>query len=303
MPTASPRLFCFGLGYTARVLARRLQAKGWTVAGTVRGEDAAEPLRAEGFEVHLFDRDHPLAAGALAGATHLLSSVPPDAAGDPVLDGAGRAVAAIAPSLAWAGYLSTTGVYGDAGGARLDETSPCRPTQARSKHRLKAEQAWARVPGLALHIFRLAGIYGPGSSVFDKVRAGRVQIIDKPGHRFGRVHVDDIATVLEASIAKPNPGAVYNVTDDEPAEPAAVTAFACDLLGVPVPDAVPFEEAEATMSPMQRTFWADDRLIDNSRIHAELGVRLAYPSYREGLRAVLKAEGRQAGTKAPVSGS
>lgn len=292
MLSAAPRLFVFGLGYTARVLARRLQARGWSVAGTVRGADGAAALEAEGFEVHLFDRGHPLDPAVLAGTTHLLSSVPPDEDGDPVLDGAGQALARIAPALAWAGYLSTTGVYGDAGGARVFETSPCRPTQPRSQRRLKAERAWAHVPGLGAHIFRLAGIYGPGSSVLDKVRAGRVHIIDRPGHLFGRIHVDDIASVIEASMAKPNPGAIYNVTDDEPAEPSAVTAFACGLLGVPAPGAVPFDEAAATMSPMQRSFWADDRLIDNSRIHTELGVRLAYPSYREGLRAVLTAEER-----------
>lgn len=289
MPT-TPRLFVFGLGYTARVLARRVQARGWTVAGTVRGGDGVAALEAEGFEVHLFDRDRPLDPAVLAGTTHLLSSVPPDGDGDPVIDAAGDALARIAPGLAWAGYLSTTGVYGDAGGARVSEASPCHPTQTRSIRRLKAEQAWAAVPGLGTHIFRLAGIYGPGSSVLDKVRAGRVQIVYRPGHLFGRIHVDDIATVIEASMAKPHPGAIYNVTDDEPAEPSAVTAYACALLGVETPKAVPFDIAQETMSPMQRTFWADDRLVDNARIHAELGVTLAYPSYREGLRAVLEAE-------------
>lgn len=286
----SKRLFCFGLGYTARVLARRLLDKGWRVAGTVRGDDGRAELEALGVDVHLFDRETPLAPGALDGATHLLSSVPPDADGDPVLDVMGGAVAAAAPALAWAGYLSTTGVYGDTGGRTVDETAPCHPTQARSVRRLAAERAWSAVAGLPLHIFRLAGIYGPGSSVLDRVRAGRTQRIDRPGHRFGRIHVDDIATVLEASIARPNPGAIYNVTDDEPAEPAAVTAYACALLGVPVADAVPFAEAEAGMSRMQRTFWNDNRLVDNTRLHTELGVALACPTYREGLRAVLAAE-------------
>jgi nucleoside-diphosphate-sugar epimerase len=290
MSARPPRLFCFGLGYSASVFARRLRADGWTVAGTVRSDETRAALEADGIAVHRFDRDHPLGAEVLAGTTHLLSSVPPDKDGDPVLDAIGPAIAELAPSLAWAGYLSTTGVYGDTGGQAVDETAPCHPTQERSKRRLAAERAWLAVAGLPIHIFRLAGIYGPGSSALDKVRAGRTRRIAKPGHRFGRIHVDDIATVLQASIARPDPGAIYNVTDDAAAEPADVTAFACELLGVPVEDAVPFDEAEQDMTPMQRTFWADNRVIDNTRIHEELGVRLAYPTYREGLSAVLAAE-------------
>lgn len=286
----SHRLFCFGLGYTARALVRRLMAKGWSVGGTVRDPAEADTLRADGVDAFVFDRDRPLAADALSGTTHLLSTVPPDAEGDPVLDIAGVAIAAIAPTLAWAGYLSTTGVYGDTGGKAVDETAPCHPTQTRSIRRLAAERAWAAVPGLKPHVFRLAGIYGPGSSVLDRVRAGRTQRIDRPGHKFGRIHVEDIVSVLEASMTRPNPGAVYNVTDDEPAEPATVTAYACELLGVPVPGAIPFAVAEAGMSRMQRTFWNDNRLIDNTRLHDELGVTLAYPTYREGLKAVLAAE-------------
>lgn len=284
------RLFCFGLGYSARVLATRLAAKGWTIAGTVRREDNRADLQAEGFDVHVFDRDNALKAHALDGTTHLLCSVPPDADGDPVLDGMSDAIQALAPALTWAGYLSTTGVYGDTGGAVVTEAAPCQPNQQRSIRRLAAEQAWLSVPSLPIHAFRLAGIYGPGSSALDRVRAGRSQRIDKPGHKFGRIHVEDIASVLEASMAHPNPGAIYNVTDDEPAEPSDVTAYACTLLGRPVTDAVPFAEAEKTMSAMQRTFWADDRWVDNTRLHEELGVHLAYPNYREGLKAVLAAE-------------
>ena len=229
------RLFCFGIGYSAGVLARRLMAAGWSVAGTCQGGERRDELIAQGIDAYLFDRDRPLAdpAGALAGTTHLLCSVPPDAAGDPVLDLSGPTLATLG-ELQWAGYLSTTGVYGDTGGLPVDETAPLVPTSERSRRRVAAETAWrslGRDHGLPVHVFRLAGIYGPGRSVLDKVRDGSVQRIDKPGHAFGRIHVDDIAAVLMASMTKPDPGAVYNVCDDEPAPPAEVAGFACDLLG------------------------------------------------------------------------
>lgn len=295
MASEPSRLFCFGVGYSAGVLARRLIAAGWSVAGTCQSAERRDELIAQGIDAHLFDRGRPLAdpAGALAGVTHLLSSVPPDAEGDPVLDGHGPALAALG-GLRWAGYLSTTGVYGDTGGAPVAETAPLAPTSARSRRRVAAETAWralGRDHGIAVHVFRLAGIYGPGRSVLDKVRDGSVQRIDKPGHAFGRIHVDDIAAVLSASMAKPDPGAVYNVCDDEPAPPAEVAAFACDLLGVVPPPVVPFTAAAPTMSPMALSFWHDNRRIDNGRIRRDLGVRLIYPTYREGLRAVLAAGG------------
>lgn len=296
-PTAPhrPRLFCFGLGYSAGVLARRLAAAGWSVAGTCQSPARRDELIADGIEAHLFDRGRPLAdvGGAFNGVTHLLNSVPPDADGDPVLAAHGPALAAI-DGLRWAGYLSTTGVYGDTGGAMVDETAPLVPTSVRARRRVDAEAAWLalwRDRGLPVHVFRLAGIYGPGRSVLDKVRDGSAQRIDRPGHAFGRIHVDDIATVLIASIARPDSGAIYNVCDDEPAPPAEVTAFACDLLGIAPPPLVPFAEATAAMSPMALSFWRDNRRVDNTRIKADLGVRLAYPTYREGLRAVLAAEG------------
>jgi nucleoside-diphosphate-sugar epimerase len=283
-----PRLFCFGLGYTALALARRLMAEGWQVAGTTRGADRRASFAAEGAEIHLFGRDQPLtdAAAALAGTTHLLTSIPPDEIGDPVLD-CHLADLRRCASLQWIGYLGTTGVYGDRGGAWVDESAPVAPTMARTRRRAAAEDRW-RASGLPVHIFRLAGIYGPGPgrNALDAARAGAARRIVKPGQVFGRVHVDDIVQVLCASIARPNPGAIYNVADDEPAPPQDVIAFACELLGVAPPPAVPYEAAE--LSPMARSFYADNRRIANARIKDELGVRLRYPTYREGLRAILE---------------
>jgi len=294
MASTDPSLFCFGLGYSASALAARLLADGWRVAGTSR--QAAPPARADGIAVFPFGRDRPLSAAgaaALADATHVLVSIPPDAVGDPVLDGC-RAALAAARRLGWIGYLSTTGVYGDTGGAPVDEQSTLAPTSRRGEWRVAAERGWLALGGergVSVQIFRLAGIYGPGRSAFDRLRTGQAQRIDRPGHRFGRIHVDDIAGVLQAALARPRPGGVYNVADDEPAEPEKVIAFAAGLLGLPPPPLVAFDEAAKTMSPMALSFWQDNRVVTNRRIHAELGVRLAYPSYREGLAAILAAGG------------
>jgi nucleoside-diphosphate-sugar epimerase len=285
-----PRLFCFGLGYTARALARRLIAESWQVAGTTRAPDKQARLAVEGLQVHLFGRGRPLsdAAAALAGTTHLLTSIPPDEIGDPVLDHHLADLRGCA-TLRWAGYLGTTGVYGDRGGAWVSEENAVAPTMVRTRRRAAAEERWLH-SGLPVHLFRLAGIYGPGPgrNALEAVRAGTARRIVKPGQVFGRVHVDDIVQVLCASIARPNPGAVYNVADDEPAPPQDVIAFACELLGVAPPPEVPYEEAE--LSPMARSFYADNRRIANARIKRELGVSLHYPSYRDGLRAILEQE-------------
>jgi nucleoside-diphosphate-sugar epimerase len=280
-----PRLFCFGLGYSAVELAQRLQRQGWSIAGTCRSEAAAAPLRARGFDVTLFDPAQPPATPetALAGATHLLSSVPPDEAGDPVLDHWAPALAALG-GIAWAGYLSTTGVYGDRAGGWVDESSALEPTGERGRRRVAAEQGWLSL-GLPMHLFRLAGIYGPGRSAIDTVRSGRARRIVKPGQVFSRIHVADIASVLEASIARPDPGAVYNLCDDNPAPPDEVIAYAAELLGVPTPPEIPFESAE--LSEMARSFYADNKRVSNDRIKRELGVTLLYPDYRSGLRALL----------------
>lgn len=293
MTAPEPHLFCFGLGYSAVWLARELATQGWRVTGTHRPGDGKP---GDGFATVAFDRATPIADfdAVFEGVTHVLVSVPPDGAGDPVLDVHGDDLARHAGHIDWLGYLSTVGVYGDTGGKPVSETSRLLPTQERSRFRGLAETRWQNLAarsGLAVHVFRLAGIYGPGRSPFDKVRAGRAQRIERPGHLFSRIHVADIAEVLKASMAKPNPGGVYNVCDDDPAEPADVIAYACELLGRPVPDAVAFEDAEKTMGAMQRTFWADNRLVMNDRIKDELGVKLNYPDYRSGLQAVLAVEG------------
>jgi nucleoside-diphosphate-sugar epimerase len=282
------RLFCFGLGYSALVLARRCLAAGWTVAGTARDPGHLARLADLGIDTILFDRQHPLPDGALEGATHLLVSVPPDEQGDVVLDMARPAILAAGAHLSWVGYLSTTGVYGDHGGDWVDEDSPLRPVSQRSWRRVRAEAQWldlARGHGLAAHVFRLAGIYGPGRNVLDDVRAGRALRVIKPGQVFSRIHVEDIATVLEASMACPAAGTIYNVCDDEAAPPQDVIAHACRLLGAPLPPEVPF--AEAKLSPMAKSFWADNRRVRNNRIRQGLGVSLAYPTYREGLASLL----------------
>lgn len=286
MTDIAPRLFCFGLGFSAAAFARRVMAQGWSVAGTSRSAEKAGALRDQGIDAFIFDRSHALPPHALRGATHILVSVPPDDEGDPVLDLHGEDLAAL-PGLAWLGYLSTTGIYGDHGGGWVDETTPLSPNLARSRRRALADQAWqdlAREHNLPVHIFRLAGIYGPGRSPLDNVRAGTAQRILRPGQVFSRIHVEDIATVLQASIKRPHPGRIYNVCDNEPAEPAEVVSFACQLLGVDPPPLIPYDQAE--LSPMARTFWADNKRVRNTRIIEELGVTLAYPSYREGLRAI-----------------
>jgi nucleoside-diphosphate-sugar epimerase len=284
----SGHLFCFGLGFSAQHLAERLMARGWRVSGTCRSPEKAEALRARGISAHLFDRNRPVAelGAILADVTDLLSSVPPDDTGDPVLDQHRAEIVAAARHLSWIGYLSTTGVYGDCGGAWVDEWSPLSPSGARGRRRMLAEQAWAGLP-LPAHLFRLAGIYGPGSSALDSVREGRARRVVKPGQVFSRIHVADIASVLVASMARPNPGAPYNVCDDDPAPPAEVVTYACELLGVEPPPEVPFEQAE--LSPMARSFYDDNKRVKNGRIKRELGLSLAYPSYRLGLKTLFDA--------------
>ena len=228
---------------------------------------------------------------AFEGVTHILISIPPDELGDPVLDVHGADIATL-PGLQWLGYLSTTGVYGTRDGEWVDETSELRPTGARGKRRVDTEAGWLelhRRRGVPLHIFRLAGIYGPGRSAFDALRAGTARRIDAGSQVFSRIHVDDIASVLLASIARPRPGAIYNVCDDEPAGSADVVAHAAGLLGVDPPPLVPLAEAE--LSAMAKSFYADDKRVSNGLIKRELGVELAHPNYRAGLAAILAAGG------------
>ena len=285
------KLFCFGLGYSAEALAMALLAEGWRVAGTTRDAATRARLAAAGCEMFLFGRTAPLADAdaALAGTTHLLSSVPPDDAGDPVLDCHTAAIGALS-TLRWVGYLSTTGVYGDRDGGWVDESAPRAPTGGRGERRVAAEDGWLelwRRHGVPVHLFRLAGIYGPGRNALETVRSGRARRIVKPGQVFSRIHVDDIVQTLRASMNRPNPGAAYNVCDDEPAPPQDVIAYACRLLGVAPPPEVALEDA--ALSPMARSFYRDNKRVANGRIKDELGVRLAWPNYRAGLAALHEA--------------
>ncbi len=276
-------LLCVGFGYTAQALAAALDPARWRISATVHDKQPRLPSR----PVDLL----PFAdAGlAIAAATHILISVPPDRHGDPTLHRHADALAGLT-QLKWLGYLSTTGVYGDTGGRPVDETAALVPTADRSRRRIKAEFDWqdlAATQALPLHIFRLAGIYGPGRNTLDQVRAGTARRIVKPGHAFSRIHVDDIATALALSMNAPQPGAIYNLCDDAPAEQIDVVTYACELLGVAPPHAIPFEDAEPGMSPMQRSFWDDNRRVDNTKAKTELGLVLKYPTYRDGLAALL----------------
>ncbi len=265
-------LLVFGLGYSAQAIAAGLPA-GWRVIGTSR--DGSQGVQWPGTDmVPLLDQ-----------ARHVLVSIAPDASGDPVLAALGDEISARRDQFEWVGYLSTVGVYGDHRGGWVDEETPLTPSTTRGEQRVAAEAAWQAM-GLPLHIFRLAGIYGPGRGAFAKVRKGTARRIIKENQVFSRIHVEDIAQVVLASIMAPNPGRIYNVCDDLAAPPEDVIGYAAELLGLPVPAAEPFETAE--MSPMARSFYAESKRVRNDRIKNELGVRLRYPDYKTGLEALLK---------------
>lgn len=279
------RLFIFGLGYSGLEIAKLAQTSGWTVAGTCTTPDKAEKLRALGIETHLFDGSAALAAAAIGDASHILCTIAPDPSDDPAL----RTCSALLGGARWLGYLSTTGVYGDRAGGWVDETMPPQPTQPRSIQRLAAERAWqalAAETGAHLDIFRLPGIYGPGRSTIDQVKAGTARRIDKPGQFFSRIHVADIAASVMAAMTRSAPGGTYNIADDLPAPNSEVVAYAFELLGRPVPPAIPWEKAAPAMSEMARSFYAESRRVKNERFKRDLGVTLRYPTYREGLRAI-----------------
>jgi nucleoside-diphosphate-sugar epimerase len=222
----------------------------------------------------------------------MLISAAPGVDGDPVLAALEDQIAQHGQHLDWVGYLSTTGVYGDHAGDWVDETTPLSPSTKRGEARVLAEAAWTKLAdrvGLPLHIFRLAGIYGPGRGPFSKVRNGTARRIIKKNQLFSRIHVADIAQVLDASIRQPRPGAIYNLCDNDPAPPEDVIAYAAELLGLPIPPAVPFEQAD--MTPMARSFYAESKKVRNTLITSELGVELLYPDYKTGLRALLAAGG------------
>ena len=276
-------LLCFGFGFSARAFAAQLDKRIWKISATSRDAEGIAEIEAQGFRGLLFDSTLQIAPDV----THLLISAPPGENGDPVLQLFEEQLQRLSKQLKWVGYLSTTGVYGDRGGDWVDEESPLAPTTARGQRRLEAEWSWLRLHNefhLPFHVFRLAGIYGPGRNTLMNIRDGSAKRIIKVGQIFSRVHVEDIAGVLAASIAKPNPCRAYNVCDDEPCPPQDVVKFAADLLGRPLPPEIRFEDAE--LSPMAKSFYADSKRVSNTRIKTELGYRLIYPNYREGLTAL-----------------
>lgn len=281
------RMLILGHGYTAGYLTRLLLAQGWQVTGTTR-HDAAR-VAAAGAVPLLWPGQEDAVRSEIARADAILIGAAPDADGDPAFNAFADDIAA--SPVRWVGYLSTTGVYGDRDGGWVDEGSALTPATLRGRQRVDAEAAWQSLP-IPLHIFRLAGIYGPGRGPFAKVRAGTARRIIKPGQVFSRIHVEDIAQVLLASINAPAPSAVYNVCDDDPAPPEDVIAYAAELTGLPIP--APEDYATAEMTPMARSFYAESKRVGNDRIKRDLGVTLRYPDYRAGLRALLEAEPQRA---------
>ena len=272
------KIFLFGYGFCARTLGHLLASRGWEVTGSVRPGHERDGLLG-------FDRQHPLHPAAMRGVTHVLVSIPPDDGGDPALDW--LMANGPWPDLQWVGYLSTTGVYGDHGGGWVDEDSPLLAVADRAKRRMAVEQGWLQ-SGLPVQIFRLAGIYGPERSALNAVRQGRAHRVNKPGLIFSRIHVQDVAGVLLASMTHPRAGGIYNVADDEPTPPAQVVEYACGLLDVPCPPEIPWEQACQVLSPMVLSFYQDHKKVANHRIKSELGVVLRYPNYRAGLDALLQ---------------
>ncbi len=295
------KLFCFGYGYSSTFLGEALKKAGnWTLSGTTRSMTKRAILRSYGIDAHIFDKEKPLGDPmmVLANTTHCLVSTPPDSEGDLVFQSHADDIVHLMPKLKWLGYLSTTGVYGDRDGASVDETAEIRPTAIRGTRRAIAEEQWLsllQARGLPVHIFRLAGIYGPGRSAIDSVRVGIARRIVKPGHAFCRIHVDDIVAALMASMDNPKPGTVYNLADDEPAASHEVIAYAARLLGRDPPPLVRFEDAN--LAPITLSFYSDNKRVVNKKMKSELGITLKYPNYRLGLEGCLAAENDYAARK------
>ncbi|PLX44209.1 MAG: NAD(P)-dependent oxidoreductase [Hyphomicrobiales bacterium] len=289
------RLFCFGTGFTAQTLIKRLDPAKWHFAGTCRTPSKAIGLTQDGIDAYVFDGSRPIedARSVFANISHVLVSIPPDVDGDRdrALMHHQSFLAGAAPHLRWIGYLSTVGVYGDHDGGWISETTPPAPVSRRGEARLAAERQWqafGRKTGVPVQIFRLPGIYGPGRNALTALKRGKTRSIIKPGQVFNRIHVADLAAVLERAMAAPDKGPVFNVVDDEPAPPQDVTAYAARLMGLPAPEEVDFDSAE--MSPMARSFYGECKRVHNTRIKQELGAQLAYPDYRAGLDALWREE-------------
>lgn len=284
------KLVIFGMGYSAGALVRAMRPyRAGSVIGTTRSAQKAEVLSKSGIYARVFPGTD--MRPDLEKATHVLITAGPEDGADPVLKHLRPVFEDLATRFKWVGYLSTTGVYGDHQGGWVDETAPLTPATRRGRARVQTEMEWNelyRLKGLPLHIFRLPGIYGPGRGPFTKVRNGTARRIIKEGQVFSRIHVEDIAQALMASMKRPRHGAIYNLCDDDPAPPQDVLTYAAELLGVDLPPAVPFEEADLT--PMARSFYAESKRVDNSLMKRELGVKLRYPTYRAGLDALFAAE-------------
>lgn len=279
----------FGYGFCAQALAPLLRARGWALSATCRDDEKAAALRAQDITPLLLD-GAPLSVTQLHGVSHILLSAAPREDGDPALPLLQDALAAMDKKPQWIGYLSTTGVYGDHKGAWIDEETKPGPLSVRGQRRVEAESAWAALAaaqGLPMHYFRLAGIYGPGRNQLRALKNGTARRIDKPGQVFSRIHVDDIAQVLLASIDRPNPGRAYSVCDDEPAPPQDVVAFAAGLMHTTPPPLLPFDDV--VLSPMAKSFYGENKRLRNRRMVDELGVALIHPTYREGLRALYES--------------
>lgn len=281
------RLFVFGLGYSADAFVRRVSSRCETITATTRSAEKAARLAERGIAPVLFDGTAPgnEVRAALADATHVLVSIAPGEAGDPVLAHHADDLAAARPE--WIGYLSTVGVYGNHDGGWVDEETPCRPVSRRSRQRVEAEEAWlafAAKHGISVQIFRLSGIYGPGRNAFVNFEKGTARRLIKPGQVFNRIHVEDIAGALEAAIDTAPATRIFNVTDDEPAPPQDVIAYAAELLGVAAPPEQDFETAE--LSPMARSFYGENKRVSNDRVKRELGYAFRYPDYRTALAAL-----------------
>jgi dTDP-4-dehydrorhamnose reductase len=287
-------LICFGFGYCAEHFVAMFGQKFERIIGTVRGAERAAILNAYHagrLQALLFDgaAATPELNSAIAEANFALVSVPPDANGDPVLAAGGDAFAE-AKHLRSVVYLSTVGVYGDHGGAWVDEQTPPKPDAARSRERLAAEGAWHELGarhGIAVAILRLAGIYGPGQNALVQIARGSARRIVKSGQIFNRIHVGDIAQAIDAAFARTASG-IFNVADDEPSPPGDPLVFAAQLMGREPPPEIPFTDAAPSMSPMALSFWQECRRMKNDKLKRELGVALRYPTYREGLRALFE---------------
>ena len=280
----------FGFGFCAAHVAPLLAAEGFALTATCRTAEKARQLQADGITPLLLD-GQPLSGDALAGIDHILLSAAPDETGDPALPLLKEALTLCAAQMRWLGYLSTTGVYGDHQGAWVDEDTPAQKIGARGQRRVDAENAWGALAdalNLPMHYFRLAGIYGPGRNQLASLKRGTARRIEKPGQVFSRIHVADIAQILRASMARPHAGRAYNLCDDEAAPPQDVVTYAAQLMGMTPPPVIKFEAAD--LSPMAQSFYADNKRLKNDRIKQELGVQLAYPNYRDGLKALYEAE-------------